>query len=140
MTASFWIWMAVLAFLFLFLFPTFILSGVLYTVLLVRKTPDKWGRECSIPDDEEYVGMYLSSHPLDRYRFEIDTFTDCQLAKLQARIDECEGKDKAGKAAVAGIVTDVKTLTTRNGSQGARVTVEDYSGTFEFALFAFTAA
>ena len=26
-------------------------------------------------------------------------------------------------------------MTTRNGSQGARVTVEDYSGTFEFALF-----
>ena len=88
-----------------------------------------------LQQEKEYVGMYLSSHPLDRYRFEIDTFTDCQLSQLQARIDECEGKDKAGKAAVAGIVTDVKTLTTRNGSQGARVTVEDYSGTFEFALF-----
>ena len=88
-----------------------------------------------LQQEKEYVGMYLSSHPLDRYRFEIETFTDCQLAKLQARIDECEGKDKAGKATVAGIVTDVKTLTTRNGSQGARVTVEDYSGTFEFALF-----
>ena len=88
-----------------------------------------------LQQEKEYVGMYLSSHPLDRYRFEIETFTDCALSALQARIDDCEAHDKAGKASVAGIVTDVKTLTTRNGSQGARVLVEDYSGTFEFALF-----
>ena len=88
-----------------------------------------------LQQEKEYVGMYLSSHPLDRYRFEIETFADCQMSGLQALIDECEQKDKAGKAAVAGIVTDVKTLTTRNGSQGARVIVEDYSGTYEFALF-----
>ncbi|MCR5840670.1 MAG: hypothetical protein K6G86_01180, partial [Bacteroidales bacterium] len=88
-----------------------------------------------LQQEKEYVGMYLSSHPLDRYRFEIETFADCQMSGLQALIDECEQKDKAGKAAVAGIVTDIKTLTTRNGSQGARVIVEDYSGTYEFALF-----
>ena len=88
-----------------------------------------------LQQEKEYVGMYLSSHPLDRYRFEIETFADCQMSGLQARIDECETKDQPGKASVAGIVTDVKTITTRNGSQGARVTVEDYSGTYEFALF-----
>ena len=88
-----------------------------------------------LQQEKEFVGMYLSSHPLDRYRFEIETFADCQLSGLQALIDECEQKDKPGKAAVAGIVTDVKTLTTRNGSQGARVILEDYSGTYEFALF-----
>ena len=88
-----------------------------------------------LQQEKEYVGMYLSSHPLDRYRFEIETFTDSPLSGLQERIDECESAATAGKAAVAGIVTDVKTLTTRNGSQGARVVVEDYSGTFEFALF-----
>ena len=88
-----------------------------------------------LQQEKEFVGMYLSSHPLDRYRFEIETFADCQMSALQARIDEFETADKPGKASVAGIVTDVKTLTTRNGSQGARVTVEDYSGTYEFALF-----
>lgn len=89
-----------------------------------------------LQQEKEFVGMYLSSHPLDRYRFEIETFTDCQMSGLQARIDECETAEKAAtKTTVAGIVTDVKTLTTRNGSQGARVTVEDYSGTYEFALF-----
>ena len=88
-----------------------------------------------LQQEKEFVGMYLSSHPLDRYRFEIETFTDCKLTQLQERIDECESADKAGKASVAGIVTDVKTITTRSGSPGARVMVEDFDGTYEFALF-----
>ena len=88
-----------------------------------------------LQQEKEFVGMYLSSHPLDRYRFEIETFTDCRLTRLQERIDECESADKAGKASLAGIVTDVKTLTTRSGTPGARVTVEDFDGTYEFALF-----
>ena len=45
-------------FLFFFLFPTLIMSGVLYTILLVRNKKEKWGRECSIPDDEEYRRMF----------------------------------------------------------------------------------
>jgi DNA polymerase-3 subunit alpha len=88
-----------------------------------------------LQQEKEFVGMYLSSHPLDRYRFEMETFTDCALSGLQEKIDACETADKPGKAAVAGIVTDVKTITTRTGTPGARVTVEDYSGTYEFALF-----
>ena len=88
-----------------------------------------------LQQEKEFVGMYLSSHPLDRYRFEIETFTDCRLTRLQEHIDECESADKAGKASLAGIVTDVKTLTTRSGTPGARVTVEDFDGTYEFALF-----
>jgi AmmeMemoRadiSam system protein B len=88
-----------------------------------------------LQQEKEYVGMYLSSHPLDRYRFEIETFADCRLTKLQERIDECERADKAGKASVAGIVTDIKTLTTRTGTPGARVMMEDFDGSYEFALF-----
>ena len=34
--------------------PTLAMSFAIYYVLLVRNKPEKWGRECSIPDDEEY--------------------------------------------------------------------------------------
>ena len=55
-----WIIIGILtgAFLLFFLIPTLILSGILYSVLLVRNKPDKWGRECSFPDDEEYSRMF----------------------------------------------------------------------------------
>lgn len=38
--------------------PCFIMSYYLYRILLVRNSKEKWGRECSIPDDEEYRGMF----------------------------------------------------------------------------------
>ena len=49
---------ALLLILLFFILPVLIMSGVLYTVLLVRTSPQKWGRECSIPDDEEYRRMF----------------------------------------------------------------------------------
>ena len=88
-----------------------------------------------LQQEKEFVGMYLSSHPLDRYSFEIENFTNCQLAGLQSKIDECESSRKGCKVSLAGIVTDVKTITTRSGSPGARVMLEDYSGSYELALF-----
>ena len=85
--------------------------------------------------EKEFVGMYLSSHPLDRYAFEIENFTTCKLADMPAQIEECQSSKKSAKAAIAGIVTDVKTKTTRSGSQGAIVTLEDYTGSYEISLF-----
>ena len=86
-------------------------------------------------NEKDYVGMYLSAHPLDRYKFEIDSFTNCELSKLQERIDECEAAGKGGKVEIAGIVTGIKALTTKSGSPGARVMLEDYSGNYELGLF-----
>ena len=85
--------------------------------------------------EKEYVGMYLSSHPLDRYRFEIENFATCRLVDLEARVDELEKGNKASKENIAGIITAVTTLTTRKGTPGARIILEDYSGTYELALF-----
>ena len=88
-----------------------------------------------LQQEKEFVGMYLSSHPLDRYAFEIENFTDCRLSQLDARIDECERTKSPSKTAVAGLVTDVKVITTKSGSPGARIVIEDFSGTYELALF-----
>ena len=42
---------------------------------------------------------------------------------------------KIDKNTQMGIVTDVKNISTKSGTPGARITVEDYSGNYEFALF-----
>ncbi len=36
---------------------------------------------------------------------------------------------------MAGIVTDIKNITTKSGSPGVKVTIEDFDGNGEFALF-----
>ena len=85
--------------------------------------------------EKDLVGMYLSSHPLDRYEFEIKNFTNCQLANLSNFVSECESQKKTAKLYVAGIVADCKQLTTKTGKPYSKTVLEDYSGSYELALF-----
>ena len=85
--------------------------------------------------EKELVGMYLSSHPLDRYAFEIQNFTNCKLNDLSNQISECETAKKTTKVYVAGIVSDFKQLTTKTGKPYSRTILEDYSGSYELTLF-----
>ena len=85
--------------------------------------------------EKELVGMYLSSHPLERYRFEIKNFTTCELAQLQNLTADCEARKQTAKVCAAGIVADCKQLTTKTGKPYSRTLLEDYSGSYELALF-----
>lgn len=46
------------AFILFGVIPCLIMSYYLYRILLVRNKKEKWNRECSFPEDEEYVGLY----------------------------------------------------------------------------------
>ena len=85
--------------------------------------------------EKDLVGMYLSSHPLDRYDFEIKNFATCKINDLQDLIADCDSKKKTAKVSIAGIVTDFKQLTTKAGKPYSRTMLEDYSGSFELTLF-----
>ena len=85
--------------------------------------------------EKEYVGMYISSHPLEKYSFEMETFTNQELATLGNVIAECDKTKKKMKVAVAGLVTETSTLTARNGKPYSRTKLEDYSGSYELSLF-----
>ena len=85
--------------------------------------------------EKELVGMYLSSHPLDKYKFEMDHFATCDLANLANFISECELAKKPAKVCVAGLVTDYKPLLTKAGKPYSRTMLEDYSGSYELTLF-----
>ncbi|MBR1705631.1 MAG: DNA polymerase III subunit alpha [Bacteroidales bacterium] len=85
--------------------------------------------------EKDLVGMYLSSHPLARYDFEMRNFTNCQLADLPGLVTECETARKTAKVYVAGIITDYKPLVTKTGKPYSRTMIEDYSGSYELTLF-----
>ena len=97
--------------------------------------PEEENTLALLQEEKNYVGMYLSSHPLDRYSFEIENFTNLSTGRLQDKIMECEKDNKKFPCSLAGIVTEVKSVTTKSGAPGARVTLEDYNGHYEFALF-----
>ena len=47
----------------------FIIAAVVYRILLVRTSPAKWSRECSLEEEEEQTRMYVEGNAwYDRYR------------------------------------------------------------------------
>jgi DNA polymerase-3 subunit alpha len=85
--------------------------------------------------EKELVGMYLSSHPLDTYSFELDNFTTCAISDLPDLVSECFEKKEKMKVNVAGFITAASEGMTKTGRPMSRMTVEDYSGSYEFAFF-----
>ena len=85
--------------------------------------------------EKELVGMYLSSHPLDQYAFELENFTTCQVGELDALVSECESKKIKQKANIAGFIISTQQMTTKTGRPWSKTVIEDFSGSYEIALF-----
>ncbi|MBR5836472.1 MAG: DNA polymerase III subunit alpha [Bacteroidales bacterium] len=85
--------------------------------------------------EKELVGMYLSSHPLDTYQFELENFTTCQLSEINALVSECEMKKTKMKVAVAGFITKTEHINSQNGRPWSRTQIEDFGGSYELKLY-----
>ncbi len=88
---------------------------------------EEWSLLEKLKKEKEVIGIYLSGHPLDDYKLEIKTFTNCPLKEIEMR------KDKEVK--IAGIVTTTETKIAKNGNPYCRFAIEDFDGTYGFSLF-----
>ena len=86
-------------------------------------------------EEKELVGMYLSSHPLDQYDFEMKNFVSLPLSELKPFVDSFPKDAKPRAVTLAGLVSEVKPITTRNGAPAMKIKMEDFSGSYEFAFF-----
>ena len=84
--------------------------------------------------EKELVGMYLSSHPLDKYKLEIDNFTNCSCGALNDVVAAAQAAKKPCMVNIAGCVKSFEKGTTQNGKNWGRVVLEDFEGSFEFRL------
>jgi len=81
--------------------------------------------------EKEVVGLYISGHPLDQFKVEIEAFTNTKLPELA---DLSQFKTK-GEIKLAGAVTSFAHRTTKNGKPFGTLTMEDYHGAHTFFLF-----
>ena len=88
---------------------------------------EEWSAPEKLRREKEVVGFYLSGHPLDSYRMEIDAYCTCPLEKLELQ----KGKD----VNIAGLLSAVTFRTTKSGSPMASFNVEDYDSSINLALF-----
>ncbi len=88
---------------------------------------EKWGLPELLDREKEVVGMYLSAHPLDGFKFEIDNYGIMPLSELE------NSKGKTIK--IAGFVTDCVHGTTKKGSKFGKMLLNDYTGSTEIILW-----
>lgn len=80
--------------------------------------------------EKEVVGVYISGHPLDNFRFEMDSFCNLPINDLNI-LEGKEGKD----VRVGGIVAGAEHKYTKTGKPFGKLWVEDYSGKYEFLMW-----
>jgi DNA polymerase-3 subunit alpha len=85
----------------------------------------EWTDDMMLSYEKEVLGMYLSGHPLVRYRAEMATYTTCSIARLP----------DAGTVRIAGHVLSVRRMTTKKGNLMARFVLEDLEGEVEVTIF-----
>lgn len=96
----------------------------------VLPVPLIWTKIEKLKKEKDLIGIYLSAHPLDDYKFEIRSFTNINLDGL-TDMNALKGK----KLSFAGIVSEFKTGTSKNGKPYGFLTIQDYNAAFRIALF-----
>ncbi len=91
----------------------------------------EWDPAERLKREKEFLGIYLSAHPLQRYAFEVKLFGRPPLQDL-------EGLRDGVQVMICGMVTEVKTIVDRKGSQMAFVTIEDFAASTEAIVFSDT--
>ncbi len=92
---------------------------------------EEWSNIERLNEEIKLVGIYLSAHPLDEFRIVLETMCNTKCIELQDRAELAKKSD----VIFGGIVTAVKDKFTKTGKPCGFVTIEDYSGSGEIALF-----
>jgi DNA polymerase-3 subunit alpha len=88
---------------------------------------EEWPEKERLKLEKEAIGFYITGHPLEQYRREIDRFAR-PCAKVQ-------GLRKDDKVTVAGVLVSLREKVTQTGKKMAWATLEDLSGSVDLVLF-----
>ncbi|MEZ4402044.1 MAG: DNA polymerase III subunit alpha [Kofleriaceae bacterium] len=90
---------------------------------------EPWSAKQLLAFEKESLGFYISGHPLDRYRDDLERYATATTS------DFIEGRRSAGEASVGGVVAQYREMITKKGDKMARFVLEDQAGTLEVVCF-----
>ncbi|HYH55394.1 MAG TPA: OB-fold nucleic acid binding domain-containing protein, partial [Anseongella sp.] len=94
---------------------------------------DPWPLLEKLRVEKEVIGMYISGHPLDDFKLELESFCGLTIDKLS---DEHLPALKGKQFTFGGIITNVYVGMDKRGRNFGRFIVEDYKSTLKMLLFA----
>ena len=87
-----------------------------------------WSEAERLSKEKEILGFYISGHPLQPFQLECELFATHQVSQL--------GTWSSEPMALGVVITAIKKqVSKRSGSEFARLTVEDFSGSTEVLIF-----
>ncbi len=91
---------------------------------------EEWGTMKKLKQEKEVVGVYISGHPLDDFRIEMESFTNCKVSHFN-HLEDYLNKELC----FGGVVSDVQHRESKAGKGWAIFTVEDYEDSYDFKIF-----
>ena len=88
---------------------------------------EAWSELEKLNYEKDVIGFFLSGHPLDRYKWYIQSFSTVTLSEIEER--------KPRDARFGGIVTSVRERVSRRGNRFMSFSMEDFTDSYEIALF-----
>ncbi len=104
-------------------------SDVQISELQVPET-EQWDTVEKLAREREVIGIYISGHPLDDFKVEMDSFCNANVSMFKSPRDFV-----GNELTVAGVITDLEHRVSRQGKGWASFTLEDYVDSFEFRIF-----
>ncbi|MHC4268146.1 MAG: DNA polymerase III subunit alpha [Planctomycetota bacterium] len=89
---------------------------------------EKWSEKQLLKAEKEALGLYVSSHPLKRYKDAIEQYSDCTTGELSEKPEDAD-------VLIGGIVDSVNRTTTKKGKPIAYFTIEDMEGMVKCVIF-----
>ena len=97
----------------------------------IPKTDIRWSDIDRLNRERDFVGIYLSAHPLDEYKIVLDNLCNTKCNDL-ADVEKLADREDV---ILGGIVTAVRSGFTKKNIQYGIVTLEDFDGSGELAIF-----
>jgi DNA polymerase-3 subunit alpha len=91
---------------------------------------EDWSTMEKLAKEKEVVGIYISGHPLDDYKFEMKYFCNAKLEALK-NMELHVSKNLA----FGGIINNVQHRVAKNGKGWGMFTLEGYDESYEFRIF-----
>ena len=92
---------------------------------------EPWSNIEKLNKERDLVGIYLSAHPLDEFSVILEQLCNTQCSELADK----QALAKKESVIFGGVVTAVRSRFSKNGSPCGFVTIEDFNGSGELALF-----
>ncbi|MFZ5428776.1 MAG: DNA polymerase III subunit alpha [Bacteroidota bacterium] len=104
----------------------------------VVKKPDippveEWPKLILLEKEKSLIGVYLTAHPLDDYRLEIENF--CTRGVGLKDLNEQMEKFRDRELTFAGMVTEAVESISKNGAPYSKLTLSDYTDSMQLFFF-----